>query len=60
MAFGVLEVGYPAYATLLATPALAGILLAINSIGSAVGGALYRRPALPRAARAPIRRDPVG
>jgi MFS family permease len=40
-AFGVLEVGYPAYATLLATPALAGILLAVNSIGSAVGGALY-------------------
>jgi MFS family permease len=41
MAFGVLEVGYPAYATLLATPALAGILLAVNSIGSAAGGALY-------------------
>jgi MFS family permease len=41
MAFGVLEVGYPAYGTLRATPALAGILLAINSIGSAVGGALY-------------------
>jgi MFS family permease len=41
MAFGVLEVGYPAYATLLATPALAGILLAVNSVGSAVGGALY-------------------
>ena len=39
--FGLLEVGYPAYATLLATPALAGILLAINSFGSAVGGALY-------------------
>ena len=41
MAFGTLEVGYPAYGTLLATPALAGILLAVNSIGSAVGGAIY-------------------
>ena len=41
MALGILEVGYPAYATLLATPALAGILLAINSLGSALGGALY-------------------
>ena len=41
MAFGVLEVGYPAYGTQLAMPALAGILLAVNSIGSAVGGALY-------------------
>ena len=41
IAFGLLEVGYPAYATLLATPALAGILLAVNSLGSAVGGALY-------------------
>jgi len=41
MAFGVLEVGYPAYGTALAAPAIAGILLAVNSIGSAVGGALY-------------------
>jgi predicted MFS family arabinose efflux permease len=41
MAFGVLEVGYPAYGTLLAAPALAGILLAVNSLGSAFGGALY-------------------
>ena len=41
MAFGVLEVGYPAYGTQLAMPALAGILLAVNSIGSAVGGAIY-------------------
>ncbi|HUP97418.1 MAG TPA: MFS transporter [Usitatibacter sp.] len=39
--FGLLEVGYPAYATLLATPALAGVLLAVNSLGSALGGALY-------------------
>ena len=41
MCFGFLEVGYPAYATLLSMPALAGILLAINSIGSAIGGGLY-------------------
>ena len=41
MAFGVLEVGYPAYGTALAAPAIAGILLAVNSVGSAVGGALY-------------------
>jgi len=41
LGFGVLEVGYPAYATLLAMPALAGVLLAVNSIGSAVGGAVY-------------------
>jgi MFS family permease len=39
--FGLLEVGYPAYGTLLASPALAGILLAVNSFGSAVGGAIY-------------------
>lgn len=39
--FGLLEVGYPAYATLLASPGLAGILLALNAFGSAVGGALY-------------------
>lgn len=41
LAFGQLEVGYPAYATALAMPALAGALLAINSIGSALGGALF-------------------
>jgi MFS family permease len=41
MAFGQLEVGYPAYATFLALPALGGILLATNSFGSALGGALF-------------------
>jgi MFS family permease len=39
--FGLLEVGYPAFGTALAIPALGGILLAINSAGSAVGGMLY-------------------
>ena len=41
LSFGLLEVGYPAFATSLALPALGGILLAINSIGSAVGGTIY-------------------
>ncbi|MEO5693264.1 MAG: MFS transporter [Usitatibacter sp.] len=41
MSFGLLEIGYPAYATALGLPALAGILLAINSLGSAIGGGLY-------------------
>jgi MFS family permease len=41
MCFGFLEVGYPAYATFLSAPALGGILLAINSLGSALGGGLY-------------------
>ena len=39
--FGLLEVGYPAFATFMAFPALGGVLLAINSLGSAVGGAIY-------------------
>ena len=41
MAFGLIEVGYPAFATALAAPALAGILLSVNSIGSALGGAIF-------------------
>jgi MFS family permease len=41
LCFGLLEVGYPAYGTALGLPALAGILLAVNSLGSAIGGALY-------------------
>jgi MFS family permease len=39
--FGLLEVGYPGYATWLAMPALGGILLSINSVGSALGGAVF-------------------
>jgi MFS family permease len=39
--FGILEVGYPAFSTLLGMGALAGVLLAINSLGSATGGAIY-------------------
>lgn len=41
LCFGLLEVGYPAFATALAMPAVGGILLAVNSLGSAVGGMLY-------------------
>jgi MFS family permease len=41
MACGLLEVGYPAYATAMALPAFAGLMLALNSFGSAVGGAVF-------------------
>jgi MFS family permease len=41
MGVGFMEVGYPAYGTALAMPALGGVLLAVNSMGSAVGGAIY-------------------
>ncbi len=40
-ACGLLEVAYPAYMTWIAAPAFAGVLLAANSFGSAVGGALF-------------------
>ena len=39
--FGLIEVGYPAFATATGMPAVAGLLLAINSLGSALGGMLY-------------------
>ena len=51
--FGLLEVGYPAYATALAMPALGGILLSINSLGSALGGAIFGGLNL----RAPVERQ---
>jgi MFS family permease len=38
---GLLEVGYPGFATALGITALSGVLLAINSIGSALGGLAY-------------------
>ncbi|MGE5093564.1 MAG: MFS transporter [Betaproteobacteria bacterium] len=40
-AIGMLEVGYPAYGVALAAPAIGGLLLSINSFGSAIGGAMY-------------------
>ena len=39
--FGILEVGYPAFSTYLGMGAVAGVLLAVNSLGSATGGAIY-------------------
>jgi MFS family permease len=38
---GLLEIGYPGAATVLSQPPLAGVLLAVNSIGSAIGGLVY-------------------
>lgn len=39
--FGLLEVGYPGYGTYLGSPAVAGIMLALNGLGSATGGAIF-------------------
>ena len=41
VAFGLLEVAYPGFAAQVQRPPLAGILLAVNSIGSAIGGLVY-------------------
>jgi MFS family permease len=41
VAFGLLEVAYPGFAAQAQRPPLAGILLAVNSIGSAIGGLVY-------------------
>lgn len=40
-ACGLLEVGYPAYATAIGLPAFSGLLLSLNSLGSAIGGAIF-------------------
>ena len=40
-ALGLLEIGYPGFATSIGLPPFAGVLLAINSAGSAVGGLAY-------------------
>ncbi len=40
-AFGLMEIGITAYATERAQPALAGVLLGLMSVGSAVGGLAY-------------------
>lgn len=39
--FGLMEVGYPGYGTGVGSAALGGVLLALNALGSATGGALY-------------------
>jgi MFS family permease len=41
MAFGLLEIGFTAYATERSNPALAGVLLGLMSAGSALGGLAY-------------------
>jgi MFS family permease len=41
LCFGLLEVGYPAWGMTLASPALGGVLLSLNSMGSAMGGSIY-------------------
>ncbi|HEY3177560.1 MAG TPA: MFS transporter [Casimicrobiaceae bacterium] len=38
---GLLEIGYPGFATALGVPALSGVLLGLNSLGSAIGGLAY-------------------
>lgn len=52
-AFGLVEIGTTAYATENGSPALAGILLGIMSIGSAAGGLVYGS----RSWRMPLRRQ---
>ena len=38
---GLLEIGYAGFATSAAMPAFAGVLIAVNSVGSGTGGLLY-------------------
>ncbi len=53
MSFGFIEVGYPGYATALGMPALGGVFLAVCSLGSALGGAIFGGLTL----RSPIERQ---
>jgi MFS family permease len=41
LGLGLLEIGYPGFAAQVHRPPLAGLLIATNSIGSAVGGLVY-------------------
>ena len=41
VSLGLLEVGYPGFAAQMHSPPLAGLLIATNSIGSALGGLVY-------------------
>lgn len=41
MGFGLMEVGYPGFATAMALPALGGVFLSVNSLGSAIGGGIF-------------------
>jgi len=51
--FGLLEVGYPGFAVAAGMPALGGVLIAVNSLGSAAGGIAYGGVPL----RAPVERQ---
>lgn len=55
-AFGLVEIGTTAYATEAGSPALAGVLLGVMSIGSAAGGLVYgsRSWGLPLARQFPL------
>ena len=55
-AFGLVEIGTIAYATQIGKPALAGVLLGVMSIGSAMGGLVYgsRSWRLPLARQFPL------
>jgi MFS family permease len=39
--FGLLEISYPGFAAQVGSPPLAGVLLAVNSAGSALGGLIF-------------------
>lgn len=56
LALGLLEIGYPGFATKLAHPPLAGLLIAINSVGSAVGGLVYGGVSIALARESQLRR----
>jgi len=53
MAFGLVEIGITGYASELGSPALAGLLLALMSVGSATGAVVYGS----RTWHAPLRRQ---
>lgn len=56
LALGLLEVAYPGFAAKVQRPPLAGLLIAANSIGSAVGGLVYGGLHLALAREAQLRR----
>ncbi|MEO8536236.1 MAG: MFS transporter [Betaproteobacteria bacterium] len=56
MSLGLLEIGYPGFAASVSNPPLAGVLLAVNSAGSALGGLLYGGMHWPLAGERQLRR----
>lgn len=57
MSLGLLEVGYPGHAAAAGATALAGVLLAVNSVGSAIGGFAYGGARLAMPVEAQLRRS---